>query len=141
MYLNIERSFYNDWFLNGYYAALHRLTNQEEKKMIKILNLQDIDKIPEKTVVPYVYSLITNILNAYDSNSSIESVGAVYFMENVNDLNNYQELGLYEPIQEEIFEYICPVNEDYSEGCIVINNDFAINIIARTEYFYRSEVI
>ena len=109
--------------------------------MIKILNLQDIDKIPEKTVVPYVYSLMKHILNAYNSNSSIESVGAVYFMENENDLNNYQELGLYEPIQEEIFEYICPINEDYSDGCIVINNDFAINIIARTEYFYRSEVI
>ena len=29
--------------------------------MIKILNLQDIDKIPEKTVAPYVYSLITNL--------------------------------------------------------------------------------
>ena len=90
--------------------------------MIKILNLQDIDKIPEKTVVPYVYSLMKHILNA-------------------NDLNNYQDLGLHEPIQEEIFEYICPINEDYSDGCIVINNDFAINIIARTEYFYRSEVI
>ena len=109
--------------------------------MIKILNLQDIDKIPEKTVVPYVYSLMKHILNAYDSNSSIESVGAVYFMENANDLNNYQDLGLHGPIQEEIFEYICPINEDYSDGCIVINNDFAINIIARTEYFYRSEVI
>lgn len=109
--------------------------------MIKILNLQDIDKIPEKTVVPYVYSLMKHILNAYDSNSSIESVGAVYFMENENDLNNYQDLGLHGPIQEEIFEYICPINEDYSDGCIVINNDFAINIIARTEYFYRSEVI
>ena len=109
--------------------------------MIKILNLPDIDKIPEKTVVPYVYSLMKHILNAYDSNSSIESVGAVYFMENENDLNNYQDLGLHGPIQEEIFEYICPINEDYSDGCIVINNDFAINIIARTEYFYRSEVI
>ena len=109
--------------------------------MIKILNLQDIDKIPEKTVVPYVYSLMKHILDNYDSNSSIESVGAVYFMENEKDLNNYQDLGLYKPIQEKIFEYICPINEDYSDGCIVINNDFAINIIARTEYFYRSEVI
>lgn len=47
-------------------------SSQEEKKMIKIWNLQDIDKIPQKTVVPYVYSLMTNILNAYDFNSSIE---------------------------------------------------------------------
>ena len=102
--------------------------------MIKILNLQDVDKIPEKTVVPYVYSLITNILNAYDSNSSIESVGAIYFVENEKDLNNYQDLGLYKPIQEKIFEYICPINEDYSDGCIVINNDYAVNIICKKEY-------
>ena len=93
--------------------------------MIKILNLQDIDKIPEKTVVPYVYSLMKHILNAYDFNSSIESVGAVYFMENENDLNNYQDLGLHEPIQEEIFEYICPLYI-ISVQCIIENDIIVI---------------
>ena len=104
--------------------------------MIIVRTMQEVDNIPVKSVVPYVRSLITNILNAYSSNGSIETVGAVYFLEGENDVRNYQALGLHEPIAEELFEYIFPINDEYSDGCIVINNDFAINLIAKSKYFY-----
>ena len=121
----------------SYNAALCRFRDQkEEKKMIIVRTMQEVDNIPVKSVVPYVRSLITNILNAYSSNGSIETVGAVYFLEGEDDVRNYQALGLHEPISEELFEYIFPINEEYSDGCIVINNDYAINLIAKSKYFY-----
>ena len=111
--------------------------------MIIVHTMQEVNNIPVKSVIPYVRSLITNILNAYSSNGSIETVGAVYFLEGVDDVRNYQALGLHEyqalglhePIAEEVFEYIFPINEEYSDGCIVINNDYAINLIAKSKYF------
>lgn len=103
--------------------------------MIIVRTIQEVDNIPVKSVIPYVRSLITNILNAYSSNGSIETVGAVYFLEDQDDVRNYQSLGLHEPVAEELFEYIYPINEEYSDGCIVINNDYAINLIAKTKYF------
>ena len=103
--------------------------------MIIVRTMQEVDNIPVKSVIPYVRSLITNILNAYSSNGSIETVGAVYFLEGEDDVRNYQALGLHEPIEGEVFEYIFPINDEYSDGCIVINNDFAINLIAKTKYF------
>ena len=49
--------------------------------MIIVHTMQEVNNIPVKSVIPYVRSLITNILNAYSSNGSIETVGAVYFLE------------------------------------------------------------
>ena len=59
--------------------------------MIIVRTMQDVDNIPVKSVVPYVRSLIMNILNAYSSNGSIETVGAVYFLEDQDDVRNYQQ--------------------------------------------------
>ena len=58
--------------------------------MIIVRTIQEVDNIPVKSVVPYVRSLIMNILNAYSSNGSIDTVGAVYFLEDQDDVRNYQ---------------------------------------------------
>ncbi len=44
--------------------------------MIIVRAMQEVDNIPVESVIPYVRSLIMNILNANSSNSSIVTVGA-----------------------------------------------------------------
>ena len=52
--------------------------------MIIVRTMQEVNNIPVKSVIPYVRSLITNILNEYSSNGSIETVGAIYFGSIIN---------------------------------------------------------
>ena len=101
--------------------------------MIKIVKSNDISKIPDKYIVPYITTLFDVLLSTYPPNCSLKTVGAIFFLENVDDLKKYKEMGLSSPITEERFEWIDGIGNGYSNGFIVINNDFAINIIAKTE--------
>ena len=47
----------------------------------------------------------------------------------------YQAIGLSVPITESRFEWIEEIGHGYSNGCIVLNNEKAINIIAKTALF------
>ena len=98
--------------------------------MIVITKADDLAKIKEKHVIPYIKNLLSNIQKAYCPARSLESVGAIYFLENEKDFDNFKKFGLSSPL----FEEIC---NGYSDGCIVINNDFAINIIGKSEFFNK----
>lgn len=105
--------------------------------MIKLTDLHDLEKISALDIKSYIERLMTDILNQYDENCpdcSFESIGAIYFLEQSSDIQNYTEFGLSSPLCESRFECIEYIG-DYCNGCIVINNDFAINIIGKKEYF------
>lgn len=103
--------------------------------MIKITKSDDIAKIIDKAIIPYIESLVSDILKSYSLNRSFESVGGIFFLESEKDFDNYKEFGLSSPLCEDRFEWIEEIGNGYSSGCIVINNDFAINIIGKTEFF------
>lgn len=107
--------------------------------MIKITKYDDLAKIKDNSIVHYIKNLLENILKSSSLNCSIESVGGIYFLENESDINRYSEFGLTSPINKERFEWIENLSNGYSDGCIVINNDFAINIIGKTEYFDKED--
>ena len=119
---------------NSNNLTLYRL-KVEEKKMIKIIKPEDINKISEQSIVPYIKDLLNTVQNAYCADDSIEAVGAIYYFETFDDFNKYKDIGLFAPITEDCFEYIIDIGNGYSDGCMAINNDYAINIISKTVYF------
>lgn len=103
--------------------------------MIIITKSDDIAKIKDNEIIPYIESLVLDILKTYSLNRSFEKVGGIFFLESEKDFDNYNEFGLSSPLCEDRFEWIEEIGNGYSDGCIVINNDFAINIIGKTEFF------
>lgn len=103
--------------------------------MIVITKYDDIAKIKDKKIIPYIESLVSDILKSHSLNCSFETVGGIFFLESEKDFDNYKEFGLSSPLCEDRFEWIEEIGNGYSSGCIVINNDFAINIIGKTEFF------
>lgn len=56
-------------------------------------------------------------------------------MESTEDFKSFCNFGLSSPIIEERFEWFDTVDEEYSDGCIVLDNERAINIIGKTDFF------
>lgn len=103
--------------------------------MIKITKLEDVYKISNKSIIPYVKKLINNILDSYSLNCSLETVGGIYYLETIDDLDDFMDNGLPYPLSLDDFDTVEFIENNYIDGCIVINNDFAINIIGKREYF------
>lgn len=105
--------------------------------MIKITKYDDIEKIKDNKIIAYIKSLVSDILKAYSLNRSFESVGGIFILESEKDFDDYNELGLSSPLCKDRFEWLEEIGKGYSSGCIAINNDFAINIIGKTEFFNK----
>lgn len=100
--------------------------------MIKICKAEDIQNIKDPALRPYVEVLLNSILFQYqNSTGSIESIGAIFIVESKKDLRNYRAFGLSSPLSERNFEYMEPFGFGYLNGCIVLNNSTAINIIGK----------
>ena len=103
--------------------------------MIKITCKEDIQRVPDKATVPYIEMFFDVLISTYSPNCSLETVGAIFFIESKEEFKHFDEYSLSSPLLEDRFEWIDSIGEGYSNGCIVLNNDFAINIIAKDEYF------
>lgn len=103
--------------------------------MIIISFQEDIQKIPDKQIVPYIQAMLDDLLKICFPDRSIESVGEIFFLEKPEDLKSFFNNALSSPIKEERFEWIESVDREYSNGCVVLNNEKAINIIGRTKFF------
>lgn len=108
--------------------------------MIKIIREEDLSKIKEYDIRQYVSRLLKQLLAEYQdycTDGTIYSIGAFYVLESANEINNYQEIGLFSPITKTSYEWIDDFNCEYSNMCIVIDTDRAVNIIGKTEYFKK----
>lgn len=103
--------------------------------MIIIKQIEDISRVRDNDIKPYITDYFKYLIKAYCANDSIEAVGAIYYFENIDDFMEYQSIGLSAPITENRFEWIEEIGHGYSNGCIVLNNDKAINIIAKSTLF------
>ena len=103
--------------------------------MIKIVKPDDINKVSDTSVIQYIKDLLNTVQKSYCANDSIEAVGAIYYFEDIEDFDEYKEIGLSVPITESRFEWVLDIGNGYSDGCIVINNDYVINIISKTDCF------
>lgn len=105
--------------------------------MIKITQLTDLTKIPDKEIIPYIRQLYERISAEYNDHrpNGIESIGAIFFITSRADLDKYSELGLSMPIDERRFEWIDDIEYGFVDACIVLDNDTAINLIGKRECF------
>ena len=103
--------------------------------MIKIICKDDIKRIQDKAILPYINMFFDSLISTYPPNCSLERVGAIFFLETKEDFRHFDEYGLSSPLTEDRFEWIDGIGEGYINGCIVLNNDFAINIIAKEKLF------
>ncbi len=106
--------------------------------MIKISSLKDAEGLRNGKLYPYVSSLLKRILRGYKGfceKGNIDRVGAIYIVESPADFDDFSSFGLSSPITEKRFEYIIVINDKYCDGCIVLNNDYAVNIIGTKDCF------
>lgn len=104
--------------------------------MIIIHSKQDLSKIKNQHLKQYVNTFLDRLLfELKNSTDDIDSIGVIFILENSKDFNNYKAFGLSSPIRESRFEYIETLSFGYCNGCIVLNNSEAINIIGKYSYF------
>lgn len=106
--------------------------------MIKITCKDGLDLIADVCIKKHIGNQLNYLLNTYKeecSEGSIESIGAIFYVENSSDFYDYTQFGLSSPINEERFEYIEQIVGGYCRGFIVLNNENVIEIIGKKDIF------
>lgn len=100
--------------------------------MIKITEKADLKRLLSYPKAhKYISKLLEGLLcdySEYCADCSIRAIGAIYYMESIEDFENHKALGLEQSIQDTIIEWT-NVKEDICVICIVISTDYAINIV------------
>ena len=107
--------------------------------MIKIITTADLENLQNapKVIKKYISELLDNLLSEYYeycADCSISAIGAIFFMEDLQDFDNHADLGLPLPLEHERIEWITAF-EDYCVICYVIDNDRAINLVCCKELY------
>ncbi len=102
--------------------------------MIKVQELKDVKSIKDKFAHDYIKNLLEYLFKTYEVDN-IESFGAIFYIESTEDLLRYSDFYLSYPLSERRFEWVDDIGNGYVNGCIVIDNDRAINLIGKKEYF------
>lgn len=108
--------------------------------MKKITAREHLKEILDADIYPYIQNLLEYLIKEYSDfcpDFSIEEIGAIYLLESESDFDLYKDMELSSPITESCFEWVETVEHGYCNGCIVIDNDRAINIIRKQEYFNK----
>ncbi|MBQ2943234.1 MAG: hypothetical protein IJD93_00845 [Ruminococcus sp.] len=106
--------------------------------MIKITCKNDLSLVIDACIKKHIENQLNYLLNTYIeecSEGSIESIGAIFYVENSSDFDGYTQFGLSSPINEERFEYIEQIAGDYYRGLIVLNNEKVIELIGKNDVF------
>ncbi|MCM1062634.1 MAG: hypothetical protein NC452_20505 [Eubacterium sp.] len=104
-----------------------RITKSEDLKQ-----LSDYPKIRE-----YIADMLNRLIETYSeycADGSISSIGAIVFLENLKDFDSYKAIGLYKELSADSFEWVISY-EEYNIGCVVIDNDYALNLVCTNELY------
>ena len=112
--------------------------------MIKISNNNDfnmLENYEEKAVAEFV---LGGILTDYQIDD-IREFGSIIVISDINEFDDFRSLGLYEPINRNLeFKDTIHIKKCNQEviillGCIVVYNDYAIDIIVREDILTDSQ--
>lgn len=106
--------------------------------VIRITCVKDLDSVNDTCIKKHIESQLKYLLNTYIeecSEGSIESIGAIFYVEKSSDFESYTKFGLSLPITEERFEYIELLEDGYCKGLIVIDNEKVIELIGKKSAF------
>ena len=102
--------------------------------MIKIACKDDLDLIADVCIKKHIENQLNYLLNTYKyecSEGSIESIGAIFYVESSSDFYDYTQFGLSSPINE----YIEQIAGGYCRSLIALNNENVIEIIGKKDIF------
>lgn len=102
--------------------------------MINIQKIEDLKSLDNEFIYNYINDLLEYLLKTYEVDN-IESFGAIFYIESKADLLKYTDFFLSAPLCEQRFEWIEDIGNGYVNGCIVIDNDRAINLVGKKEFF------
>ena len=106
--------------------------------MFKIIFQKDLQNIPDPVIAPHIIEHFQYLITTYKdycSDHSIQALGMIVLIESEDDLKRYQEWELGAPIADRDFEWFFHLENDYFEGCVVLDNDRAIHLIGKEKYF------
>ncbi len=108
--------------------------------MIKITEKADLKSIlGYPKAHKYISKLLEDLLSDYSeycADCSIRAIGAIYFMECLKDFEDYKALGLEQSLLDTIIEWT-NIQEDICVICVVISNDYAINIVCEKALYQQ----
>ena len=106
--------------------------------MIKIENKKDLKKISNSITRAVAENKLCELLTSYQIDD-ISCFGSIFVIEDSLEFENYLALGFTEPINQN-FEFVdtitvklCNREEVYLFGCIIICDDFGIDILVNKE--------
>lgn len=104
--------------------------------MVKISCIKDLEDVSDVCAKYIAKNELERLLTSYEIDD-ISSFGSLFVLEDNLELEDYAEMGLSEPINQN-FEFVdhiiakrCNRNEEYLFGCIVISDDYGIDILVR----------
>ena len=106
--------------------------------MIKITCKKDLALVTDTYINKRIEKQLNCLMNTYTeecSEGSIESIGAIFYVEKSSDFDDYTQFGLSLPITEERFEYIELLEDGYYKGLILIDNEKIIELIGKKSAF------
>lgn len=119
--------------------VLHRQKATEGvTQMIKITCKNDLSLVIDACIKKHIENQLNYLINTYKeecSEGSIESIGAIFYVENSSDFDDYTQFGLSSPVNEERFEYIEQITGGYFRGLIAIDNERIIEIYGEESVF------
>lgn len=112
--------------------------------MIKVTAREDLKGL---TSYPKAYDYISGLLDEllydykeYCADHSIRAIGAIYFMERLKDFEDCKSLGLEQSLKDTIIEWTS-MQKSLCVMCVVISNDYAINIVCSTDLYEQWQKI
>lgn len=102
--------------------------------MIKVQERKDIELIKDQFIYVYIENLLEYLFKTYEVNT-IESYGAIFYIEKKEDFLQHSELFLSSPLYEDRFEWIDHIGNGYVNGIIILDNQRVINLIGKIELF------
>ena len=106
--------------------------------MVVIQDSKDLDNIKDLFVYEYIHNLLNFLFETYEV-QSIKDFGAICYVESDDELQWCRELYLPPALNDRQFEWIVDIGEGYVNGCLLIHNDFALNLVGRAEYIKNLE--
>ena len=106
--------------------------------MIRITKSEDLKRLSHQPKISeYITDLLNRLISEYSEycpDCSIAQIGAILFLEDLKDFEDYKAIGLYQELSLDCFEWQTSF-EEYLISCLVIDNDYSVNLVCTKELY------
>ena len=113
--------------------------------MVKVTCIKDLENISDSGAKHIAKTELNRLLTSYKIDD-ISCFGSIFVIEDSLEFENYSALGLTEPINQN-FEFVdtiivkkCNREDTYLFGCIIICDDFAVDILVNKKLLTDKQI-